>query len=396
MLDLSFNRIEAGASETFIETAVRTGRAVVVGHGIAGHQIVYDLYCAGRRARTRIEILWVADRHDHRIASFGASGWHMPFLHGDPRIAAWAQRSFLSWNMLAELGFDSYLSRAESVFLTREPRVRIPSGYPGAVTDVDPADLSGGYYRRGARLDDGSVISACALMPRLYAAASALPGVTPLLRHLRDLDELLALTAEFGAAVACVAAGDRAQLLLGDKRIEGDLGVLLLADLSRVPAPFDRIVLMDQDRDHELTYSIPHRACGHVCLGGVSGRLVTEPEEYDELAAGLGDPARAPRHITAAIREIRDRILERFPAFGPALAGGDQRYWYGLRPAAERAIAEWLPWSNTGRIGVLHLGGLGGSGFTVTPAFVADGLTTRRPSRGMEAQLEWPTPAHSA
>ncbi|MGY2063042.1 FAD-dependent oxidoreductase, partial [Nocardia gipuzkoensis] len=160
---------------------------------------------------------------------------------------------------------------------------------------------------------------------------------------------------------------------MGDTRIEGDLGVLLLVDSAKVPPPFDRIVLRDEDREHELTYSVPHRDCGHVCLGGASGRLVTEPEVCAELARGLDDPARIPRYVLEAVEEIRDRILERLPMFGPALADGDHRIWYGLRPVAERSIAEWVPRSRTGHVGVLHLGGLGGSGFTIVPAFVEDG-----------------------
>ncbi|QIS11466.1 FAD-dependent oxidoreductase [Nocardia arthritidis] len=395
MADVSFKHIEDREPESLIETALRTGRVVVVGHGIVGHQIVYSLFSAARRASSPIQILWIADRHDHRIASFGATGWHMPFLHGDPRIATWARRSFLNWPMLTELGFGNFLARTESVYLTRERGVHIPAGHPGTAMSSDPTAYSAPFYRRANFLDDGSIISTCSLMPKLYAAVEKLPGVTTRLLHLRDLGELLAVTAEFGAEIACVAAGDRAQFLLGDKRIEGDLGILLLVDIRKVPAPFDRIVLMDQDRDHELTYSIPHRACGHVCLGGASGRLVTEPEEYDELERGLADPARAPGYITEAVREIRDRVFERFPAFGPALAGSEIRYWYGLRPSAERAIAEWVPRGITGHIGVLHLGGLAGCGFTVVPAFVADGLAIRRPTPGMEAHLGRPTPAHS-
>ncbi|MFG1793219.1 FAD-dependent oxidoreductase [Nocardia sp. NPDC049149] len=382
--------------ETFLETALRTLRAVVIGHGIAGHQIVYELFSAGRRACRPIEILWVADRHDHRIASFGASGWHMPILSGDPRTVAWAHRSFRRWNMLSDLGFGDFLARIESVFLSREPHIRLPHGHPGNAATADPADFAASFYSRATRLDDGSIISTCTLMPRLYQKVSRLPGVTPRVRHLRDLADLLDITAEFGAEVACVAAGDRAQFLLGDKRIEGNFGLLLLVDLSKVPAPFDRIVLVDKDRDHELTHSIPHRACGHVCLGGAAGRLITEPEEYAELEHGLGDVTRAPRYVIEAMQGIRDRLLERFPLLGPALADGDYRYWYGLRPAAERAIAEWVPRSSTGHIGVLHLGGLGGAGFTITPAFVEDGLRLRRPTEDIETHLGRPTPAHSS
>jgi hypothetical protein len=194
-----------------------------------------------------------------------------------------------------------------------------------------------------------------------------------------------------------VAAGDRAQFLLGDTRVEGNLGISLLVDMRRVPAPFDRLALVDDDRDDELTHSIPHRACGHVCLGGVSGLLVTEPAEYAELALGLADPARGPRYVRETVRGIRDRVLQRLPVFGPALADGEYDYWYGLRPAAELAIAEWIPRSSSGRVGVLHLGGLGAWGFTATPAFVADGLRIPRQVEDLEPhQLGRATPVHSS
>ncbi|MEU7138135.1 FAD-dependent oxidoreductase [Nocardia sp. NPDC046473] len=396
MYDLPSTHSEAIKPETFVETALRTGRAVVVGHGIVGHQIVFELYSAGRRAFSPIQILWIADAHDSSIASFGASGWHMPFLNGDPRIAAWAQRSFERWQMLSELGLADFVERTGSVFLSRDHHVQLPRGYPGKAAIANPIDFSAPLYNRAVLLDAGSVISACTLMPRLYRMISRFPGVTPLVRHIRDLADLLDIAAEFSAEVACVAAGDRAQFLLDDKRIEGNFGLVLLVDLAKVPAPFDRIVLMDKDRDHELTYSIPHRACGHVCLGGTAGRLITESDEYADLEHGLEDLTRAPRYVIEAIHEIRDRLLERLPVFGPALADGENRYWYGLRPAAERAVGEWLPRSSTGDIGVLHLGGLGGSGFTVTPAFVEDGLSVRRPTQNIEAHLGRPTPAHSA
>jgi hypothetical protein len=382
--------------ESFLASTLRTGRAVVVGHGITGHHVVHRLVTESRRVSRPIRILWVADHHDRRIASFGASGWHMPFLERDPRIAAWARRSFRSWNMLSELGFGDYRADAPSVLLTREDSVRIPSGCPSVPVPVDPGEFSASFYRRAAYLADGAVISSCTLMPKLYRAVAQLPEVTPVRRHIHDLGELLQITADFRAEVVCVAAGDRAQFLLDDKRVEGDLGVVLLADLARVPEPLDRIVLMDNDRSDELTYSIPHRACGHVCLGGSSGRLITEPEEYSELGRGFTDPARVPSYVTALVEEIRDRILQRLPVLRPALASGAYQYWYGLRPLAERVIAEWIPRSRSGSVGVLQLGGLGGSGFTVAPAFVEDGLALRRPTPRMESHLGRPTPVHSS
>src|SRR6266568_4499919 len=219
MYDLPSGSSKRNQPETFLETALRTGRAVVVGHGIVGHQVVYELVRAGRSASRPIRIQWIADRHDRRIASFGSGGWHMPVPHGDPRAADWARRSFGRWEMLSELGFDDFLARTPSVLLTREDLVELPDGHPGAASAADTAQFSR-FYRRATVLDDGSVISACALMPALFRAVAGLPGVLPLLRHLRDISELLSVTKEFGAEVACVAAGDRAQFLLGDRRIE--------------------------------------------------------------------------------------------------------------------------------------------------------------------------------
>ncbi|MCX4093382.1 FAD-dependent oxidoreductase [Nocardia sp. alder85J] len=388
--------LAATEPESFLAAALRTGRAVVVGHGITGHHVVHRLFVESQRVSRPIQILWVADHHDRRVASFGASGWHMPFLEGDPRIAAWAHRSFHSWNILSELGFGEYRTAAPSVLLTREERVPVPSGCPAVPVPVDPGEFSAPFYRRAAYIAEGAIVSSCTLMPNLYRAVSRLPGVRPMRRHIHDIGELLELTHDFGAEVVCVAAGDRAQFLLDDQRIEGDLGVVLLADLARVPQPLDRIVLMDADRYDELTYSIPHHSCGHVCLGGSSGRLVTEPEEYTELGRGLTDPSRVPSYVTALVEEIRDRVLQRLPVLRPALTPGAYQYWYGLRPLAERVIAEWIPRSRTGSVGVLELGGLGGSGFTVAPAFVEDGLALRRPTPRMESHFGRPTPVHSS
>ncbi|MGN2642363.1 FAD-dependent oxidoreductase [Nocardia takedensis] len=381
-----------------MDTALRTGRAVVVGHGIVGHQVVYELSSAARHAGTSIQILWIADRHDKHVASFGASGWHMPFLQDRPgtddaRIAEWARRSSGRWRMLSDSGLDDFSARTPSVLLTRERDVEPRYEDPGAAVAIDPADLSLPFYSRATYATGGSVVSTCTLMPRLFRELSGLPGVRPMVRHLGDIDELLEVTADFGAEVAYVAAGDRAQFLLDDKRVEGDLGVELRADLSKVPAPFDRIALVDNDHDHALTYSVPHRSCGHLCVGGTFGRFVTEAEEYVELAQGLDEPTRAPRYITQIVEEVRGRALERLPVLSPALAKGSYRIWYGLRPVAERVIAEWLPRIRTADIGVLHVGGLGNLGFTITPALVGDSLDISRPDIATEARLGRPSPA---
>ncbi|MGV9680521.1 hypothetical protein ACWDSJ_35055 [Nocardia sp. NPDC003482] len=141
MNDLNSSKLEAFEPETFTETALRTGRAVVVGHGISGHQVVYRLFSAARELSKPVRILWIADHHDTRIASFGSCGWHMPFLNGDPRVADWARRSFRRWRMLSELGLDEFLIRTESVFLTRAADQRLPEGHPGAAVAVDPVDF---------------------------------------------------------------------------------------------------------------------------------------------------------------------------------------------------------------------------------------------------------------
>jgi glycine/D-amino acid oxidase-like deaminating enzyme len=145
---------------------------------------------------------------------------------------------------------------------------------------------------------------------------------------------------------------------------------------------YKRLAIMDEDNEGELTYSLPHRECGHVLLGGISEAMLTELFEWEQLWGGMTDFSKAPKYARDAIDGVYERIRQRLPKIAPALPRTLEQgtYWFGARPAHGRVITEWVSPHETWGIPVLHIGGLGGSGFTITPAVISDALQLPRPT----------------
>lgn len=349
--------------DSFIAQALDRGKAMVVGGGIVGCQAVHDLSVAAERAGKTIIIWWIAHLWGDSIASAGSGGWHFPFLTDDPRIPRWANESFMNWQMLKTLGLTSYLNVTESVILTRHSNLILPAGYPPPATEVDPAKYGAEFYPYAHQVMS-TVISSCAVLPQIHKGLAQRPGVRRITQQFQNLGEILDMATRESNAPVLLALGANASNLLGHDEVAGDLGMLLLAPTSAVPPEMRNVVLMDEDRNDELTYAIPHTGCGHTAFGGASGWQFTDEE------LRLEDGFRQ-----SLAREIRDRLVTRLPQLHSTLKDeGQYRIWWGWRPSATDAIMRWLPQEVTGDIMVMELGGLGGSGYTATPGFVAEGL----------------------
>lgn len=351
----------------------QVGRVVVVGAGAAGVLATEMLLGMAERARQSLRIVLVDD--GLHGPSVGSGGWFMPFANPDPNVERWAYDSFEMWDtVLADAGLGIFRQRMSSVFVSNREQIPIPAGHPGRSSPIDPEVLDLKFWDRGAYIDDGAVLSTCALMPTWWRRLAAHPSVVTVTNHLTGPGDINAIAESFSADAVVVAAGPRARFLLDDDRVQGDFGVLLRGPLDRLPELYKHIVIMDEDYDHELTYSIPHHRCGHVLFGGVCGIDVDEAREFEQVRAGNRDLTMAPDFARTAIDQVYARIRERMPALSSALPTDPTQpgaYWFGLRPRAARVISEWRP--STGAP-MLVIGGLGGSGFTIGPGVVLDAL----------------------
>lgn len=345
-----------------IAKALDEGAVMVVGAGIAGCQVVNDLQVAAESTGRPLRIHWVAAHWNSQMASRGAGGWAFPFLCDDPRIPRWTQESFMNWPMLERLGLHDYLVEVDSLIVTREDHVHLPPGHPGTPMPVQPADYGLPYYPHGVTLTS-TVLSTCAVMPDLHQRLARKGSVTMATTKFHDIADMTSYAQERGLQTVVVAVGAGAEQLLGDPRIEGDLGVLLSIPTSAVPLNLRGMVIMDEDAPHELTYLIEHQQCGHTVLGGTSGELFSDDELTFE-----------PEVRWQLAQQIKRRHVERMPLLRDALAEDNFKIWWGYRPAGSEVIMEWLPRDITAGLSILHLGGLGGSGFTITPAFIQEAL----------------------
>ncbi|GAY19296.1 FAD-dependent oxidoreductase [Mycobacterium sp. shizuoka-1] len=386
--DTSFNdedRVPSWHPDHSVESLinlVRTGRVekvALVGAGVVGALTAHFVLMAAREVGREVRIVLIDDGRGG--ASDGSGAWHMPFANPDTRVATWARRSFVEWpEILGEAGLSGFREAMPSLFVSRlQDGVPVPDGHPGRATPIDPADFDLPFWHRGMWIDDGSVISSCTLMPRWRQALEADPSVIVVRNHVRGPADVVTLSETYGVDVVVVAAGARTRFVIGegregDQRFDADFGVLVHGELEALPEMFKHVVVMDEDLNHELTYSIPHLRCGHVWFGGVCNEILDEEADMEDILAANRDIAVAPDFARDHLLAVHDRIRERMPMLAPALPAdplAPGSYWFGLRPRASKVIAEW---QLVGSLPMLVIGGMGGSGFTIGPAVVSDAL----------------------
>lgn len=362
-------------ADSFLGRTLDSRQALIVGAGIAGCQAVNNLQVAAQAAGIDLQITWVAEHWNTDLASVGAGGWHFPFAIDDERVAEWARRSFGRHDALHRAGLSNHVQPAKSLILTRKPEILLPDGAPGPAQPVDPAGLGIDFYPRGVELDT-TIVATCRAVPALQQSLLRHPGTRRLTRRFNHLGEVLELSDQIGTSTVLIAAGSGASDLVGHEEVDGDLGMLLSVPSSSIPPELRQYAFMDEDANDELTYLFPHAACGHHVIGGCSGEYYAEQEL--RLDSYL-------QHQLA--REIRDRAIDRLPFTRDALRDGDYRIWWGWRPSARNVIMRWLPTSVTGSIQVLEIGGLGGSGFTISHAVVEDALLLPTDNPALDATV---------
>jgi glycine/D-amino acid oxidase-like deaminating enzyme len=131
---------------------------------------------------------------------------------------------------------------------------------------------------------------------------------------------------------------------------------------------------MDEDDITTPTYSIPQLGSGVVGFGGTTFNRFTWPDEF----VGPGGTSELlheerQRHIHEQAEAIRNRLLERFPNL-EFLKTRDYEIVHQYRPAAARIIVKVHDAGDYSGLLVVHVNGLGGSGFTIAPAVVQDAL----------------------
>ena len=372
----TFATLKPGQS---IDSLLRESREpvhlLVVGAGIAGLTAVVKVLNLARDYRCDLKITLVYDADE--CTSSASGGLEFPFISSDPRTAGWAMRSFEDIEVADTTGLGEYRHR-NTMLVVGQKEIHLPPGHAGNAQNIDPQDYGLGFYPYGKRLDAGAINSTCELIPKLRSWVSEQPEVSVQRLHLRHIHHLIRYGRDVEATAVIVAAGDRARFLVGDTMISGDIGVLLNGALDQIPELYRHGAIMDEDKDSELTYMIPHQKCGHAKFGGVAGHEITEPWEWEEIRRGNLDLAAAPEFVRDAIEEIADRIHQRMPVLAAALPARPTdpgQYWIGIRPRSASVAIDWLPDEMMlDDLPILHIGGLGGSGFTITYAVVDDAL----------------------
>ncbi|MDI9933160.1 FAD-dependent oxidoreductase [Rhodococcus sp. IEGM 1354] len=359
---------------TTIEKVRASGKLVVVGFGYMSAVFTCKVLADQRLHRYPLEILVVHDGLD--VASDLSGGFLMPFLSSDTKNPDRATQSFHDTEFLDDAGLSHYRDPLQTLFVSQEEQVYVPPGHPGRATIIDPSDYGLPAYSLGAHLDEGGVLSMCALMPRLRAYIAAHASVRVLRRTVHSIFDVTELAADFGATTVCIAAGARARFLLNRDIPYGDLGVLLRGSYDDLSEIHKRFVIMDEDSEARLAYMIPHRECRHALFGGTTGTLLTEESDWIALREGQIDLRRAPGYARDAMRDIRERILDQMPVLAPALPKNYEpgTYAFGIRPRAARVIVERLTYDLTHGLDVVHINGLGGSGITIAPAVAQEAL----------------------
>jgi hypothetical protein len=278
--------------------------------------------------------------------------------------------------MLHERGLGNFLHALPSLFLSQKEVPPVPAGSPGECIPVDPVALGFPFYKSAAFLPTGKVFSTNKLMTELIARLSADPRVEVRDEYLPGPEALAAVAAANGVRVVLAAPGFTAPDLFPETEVEGDLGILLRTGIANVPAEYQNQVVMDEDDITTPTYSIPQLASGVVGFGGTTFNRFTWPNDFVASGpSGIIQLMKEDRecHVHEEAEVIRQRLLDRFPNLG-FLKTRDYEVVHQYRPAAARIIVKLHSKGDYSGLLVVHVNGLGGSGFTIAPAVVQDAL----------------------
>lgn len=368
-------------SLTMIEHAVRSGRVLVVGGGLAGILTAFQVLKAGPESKTPIEVHWAFDNQSD-TASYEAGAYFAVFASEDKRCGPWAQRSWTLGPQLFEgLGVAEIPTEIPTLYVSNEWPMPLPPGLPSAPHYLKPSKYGlGGAYDYAALVKKGRVFSPRKLLPAMTGNLEAMPGVfTYKNTHFRDIEDIRRFCNEMDITTVFVCAGAGAGRLLGhvEPEVQGSLGLLIRLKMRESFKFHNDTVVMDEDDDGELSYSIPAPGTGMIGVGGTVQELYEYP--YSPGASDVPDHREQRAQIAAQAEEefeaIRERVMKKFPLLRSALRQATMAdAAYALRPYATGVILRVLPTSITGDLIVAEISGLGGSGYTIGPAVTQDAL----------------------
>lgn len=368
-------------SLTMIERAADNGRVLVVGGGFAGILTAFQVRQAGQDSNTPIEVHWAFDNQSD-TASNEAGAYFAVFASTDKRCGPWAQRSWTLGPQLFEgLGVADIPTEVSTLYVSNRLPMPLPPGLPSPAIPVKPAKYGlGGAYDHAALVKKGRVFSPRKLLPAMTRNLEAMPGVfTYKNTHFRDIEDIRRFCSELDITTVFVCAGAGAGRLLGhvEPEVQGSLGLLIRLPMRDSFKFHNDTVVMDEDDDGELSYSIPAPGTGMIGIGGTVQHLYEYP--YSPGASDVPDHREQRALITAQaeleFESIRDRVMKKFPLLRSALRRATMADTsYALRPYAAGVILRVLPTSITGELIVAEISGLGGSGYTIGPAVTQDAL----------------------
>ncbi|KHL00233.1 FAD-dependent oxidoreductase [Sinomonas humi] len=379
---------------TILAHALHHGSALVIGGGLQGTLTVYQLHKAAKEEGLPLQIYWAFD-DQRKSASANAGAYHAVFASTDSRAGLWAERSWeIGPAIFADLGVDHLVHDIPTLYVSNLKTLRLPPGLPSEPKIVDPATfgLEQSYFQ-AALVEAGRVFSPRELLPAMTRAVRALPGViTSENKHFQDVEDIRSFCEELEISTAFVCAGAGVSRLLNhvEPEVMGSLGVLIHLKMREAFGFHNSMVVMDEDDDGALTYSIPAPATGTIGVGGTVDKVFEYP--YSSGAPDVEDhrqqKAEIARDAKLEFEGIRKRAISLFPRLEEALrfVGYEDSATFALRPHASGVILRVLPSDLTGEVAVAEISGLGGSGYTIAPAVTEDALKLEVPQRATETE----------
>jgi len=376
---------------TLLDVTLESKKCGVIGGGIAGTLITAVVQEAALSHGVDVQTHWAFDSKEN-TASTRAGAYHAPFNTSDPRMGEWATKSWSMLDLYERMGVGHLINEAKTLYLSNLTPMPLPQGLPGAVVEMNPADLGfGANYVNAALVERGRVFSPPALMPALHSSLAQNQNIlVDSQRHFRDIEDIVAWARKRDLQAVFVAAGASSGTLLGHERIVGSLGVLVHVPMAPELGLHNDIVVMDEDHDETLSYTIPAPALGTIGVGGTVHRTFDLPyspgAEYTDDFKYFNEWVAYEAQQEAKL--IRARVGARFPLMREALASSKLKVTHGLRPHAAEVILRVLPPQATGGVFVAEIGGLGGSGITIAPALALEALGLPCPIEAEEAVAE--------
>jgi glycine/D-amino acid oxidase-like deaminating enzyme len=359
---------------TTANTRHQSRTIVVTGGGVAAFTIVQQLLDKIDSGDLNGRVVWLVYQFAHEGGGASESGgWIAVFCCDDPRAPQWAKTSVRWWHVFRHRHPElaRFVEDTPTIVLSHLDVPPMPEGHPGRATAIDPSGL-GFRQPYGIKTDTGLVVNTSAMLPAWKTSLLQHPELQ-LIRVPRPVAgpvQAADLAALYRADLTFVAIGLGA-IVWGDREMEPRFGWLLRGPLAP-GLPTSHTLMIDDDLER-CVYSIPRRSGRpHSVYGGI----VTHLDELADWKIARNEPEtrREVMRIAKALAEEGwERAMDEIPLLKPALQDRTKlTLWASFRPYRPNVFAEQLDMSTTLGHPTFMLHGLGGSGWTITPAVAAE------------------------